>query len=438
VDFIRQVEYGDLPKLAIEKAKMHLLDCLGVSIGAYNTPWARAVVNVVKEYGGKEEARIFVEGDKVPAPNAALANGTLAHSLEFDDTHILSTCHPAAPIIPSALAIAESQRSNGKEVILSIILGYEVMLRVGMAVFPDHRDDRGFHITSTTGNLGAAIAAAKLLDLDARAFPHALALAGDQSASGLFAFINDGSMSKRIHAGRAAMNGILSALLAQKGVTGGTRILEDECFLKAYTSDYDLNKLTANLGQDFEIMNCWCKQFPCCGHLQGLIRLALGIKSKHTLKSENIECISVGTYDDALIHNKYEINTPLDAQESASFAVAAALVRGDAYLEEFLERYDDPRILALMRRIDGQVDQDVRRGRGAKLLVKMRNGEEFEGIEREAITIGDQAIIEKFQRLTKDTLPRRNIEKIINVIQDLEEEENMEALMQLTSAKKEV
>ena len=435
-DFVRETKYENLPLDAIEKAKMHILDCLGVSIGAYGTPWARAVTDLAREYGGKEEAHIFVDGNRVPAINAALANGTLAHSLEFDDTHIVSTCHPAAPIIPSALAVAESQKSSGKELILATILGYEVMLRAGMAIFPSHRDDRRFHITATTGNLGAAAATGKLLDLDAKTFPHALGLAADQSASGLFSFISDGSMSKRIHTGRAAMNGILSSLLAKSGVTGGPRIFEDKYgFLEAYASNYNLSKLTAELGGDFEIMNCWCKQFPCCGHLQGLIRLALKIRREHGLDPYKIEEVQIGSYSDALIHNKYEIKTPLDAQESASFAVAAALVNGDAYIREFFEKYQDPEITTLMKRIEVQTDQEVQRGRGAKVTVKMRNGEQFTGVEKESVTISDQIIIKKFRRLTRDILPKEHIERIIDVIHRLEQERNVEKLVRLTLAR---
>ena len=435
-NFITETKYEDLPPETIRKAKMHILDCLGVSIGAYHTPWAQAVTGLIREYGGKEEAHLLVDGEKVPTINAALVNGTLAHSLEFDDAHILSTCHPGATIIPAALAIAEHRNSSGKDLLLSIILAYELMLRVGMAIFPSHRDKRKFHITATTGNLGAAAATAKLLDLDADACLNALGLAGDQAASGLFAFISDGTMSKRIHAGRAAMNGVLSALFAQRGITGGPTILEDEYgFLEAYADEYDIDKMVANLGKDFEILNCWCKQFPCCGHLQGLIRLASKISKGHDFKSDEIEYVQIGIYSDALVHNKYEINSSLDAQESASFAVAASLIRGDAYIKEFFEDYDDPEIAALMKKIKVQVDEEIDRHRGVKVTVKIRDGEEYAGREKESVTIGDEIIVEKFQRLTRDILPELQIQEIINILQRLEQERDVENLVKLTLAK---
>jgi 2-methylcitrate dehydratase PrpD len=435
-NFIAETKFEDLPPETIAKAKIHILDCLGVSIGAYPTPWAQAVIELVQGYQGSEEAHLFVDGHKVPAINAALVNGTLAHSLEFDDAHIVSTCHPGAPIIPAALAVAEHNESSGKDVLLSIILAYEIMLRVGTAIFPSHRDDRKFHITATTGNLGAAAAAAKLLGLDAKGCLYALGLAGDQAASGLFSFISDGSMSKRLHAGRAAMNGVLSALLAQRGVTGGPAILEDNYgFLEAYADDYDVQVLTSNLGKDFEILNCWCKQFPCCGHLQGLIRLAVEIKKEHDLKVEDIEYVEIGTYRDALVHNKYEITSPLDAQESASFAVAASLIYGDAYIREFFEKYNDPDILALMKRINVRLDQGVNQGRGAKVTVGMKQGVRLSGQENESVTVSEEIVVEKFERLTMEILPLNQIEQIIMLAQRLESEKNIENLMRLTEKK---
>ena len=232
------------------------------------------------------------------------------------------------------------------------------------------------------------------------------------------------------------MNGVLSALFAQRGITGGPTILEDKYgFLEAYADKYDIDKMVANLGKDFEILNCWCKQFPCCGHLQGLIRLASKISKGHDFKPDEIEYVWIGIYSDALVHNKYEINSSLDAQESASFAVAASLIRGDAYIKEFFEDYDDPEIAALMKRIRVQVDEEIDRRRGVKITVKIRDGEEYAGQEKESVTIDDEIIVEKFQRLTRDILPELQIQEIIDVLQRLEQERDVENLVKLTLAK---
>ncbi|MCD6155289.1 MAG: MmgE/PrpD family protein [Candidatus Verstraetearchaeota archaeon] len=432
-DFVSQTEYSDLPESVVEKTKVHILDCIGVSIGAFQLPWAKAAVEIAKDHSGKREATIFVDGSKVSPMAAAFANCTLAHSLEFDDTHISSTCHPGAPIIPSALAVAECIGASGRDLLLSVIIGYEIMLRIGMAIFPSHRD-QGFHITSTTGNIGAAAAAAKLLGMDRVSILNALALAADQAASGLFAFISDGSMSKRVHAGRAGMNGILSALLAQKGVTGGANILEGKYgFLRAYAKTFDAGKLSNDLGKNFEIMNCWCKQFPCCGHLQGMIRLALKLQREHSIMPKEIEKIVVYTYKDAIVHNKTTVKTPLDAQESASYAVAAALVNGDAWLREFLEEYRKPSIVNLMERINVEVDERLEEGHGSRIRVQLQNGRHLLATEERALAPGKSMVIEKFRRLAKDVFPEKRVEKLIEVVLRLDQEESVKSLASLVT-----
>lgn len=434
--YIVNTSFKDLPKEVIEKTKILILDCLAVSVGAYSTPWANVVIDIIKGFQGKKEATIFVDGTKVPVIHASLANGTLAHSLEFDDTHISTSCHPGSVIIPAAFAVAESQEISGEKIILSIVIAYEVMLRIGMAISPDHVM-RGFHITSTVGNFGAATASAKILELDEETTINSLALSGDQASAGLFGCTKNGSMSKRIHAGRTAMNGVLSALFAQKGITGGDDILEGEYnFLRAYADNYDTSKITMGLGKRFEIMNCWCKQFPCCGHLQGQIRLALKMKNKHGIKVEDIKSIKVGTYRPALEFAKHEIKTPLDAQESGPFAVAAAFINNKSlYLDDLMEKYSDNQILTLANKVKVEEDEVIQSNYpkkcGNKLTVTLKNGNQFSEIEDHSLTISDKEILGKFKRLSRGILDKEKIERIIDKVEQLEEIENIKDFINL-------
>lgn len=192
--------------------------------------------------------------------NASLINGVSAHSLDLDDGHRLAQIHPGACIIPAALSLSEAYRKTGKDFITSIIVGYQIAIKLGMILNPGHRE-RGFHSTGTCGTLGSAAAAAKIMDLTYEEVLNALGIAGTQAA-GLLEADHSGSMSKHLHAGRAAQSGVLSALLAKKGFTGAHTILEgEEGILKTMGNDDLLQKGAQILGQyeKLEILKVYFK-----------------------------------------------------------------------------------------------------------------------------------------------------------------------------------
>ena len=199
--------YNDLPPAVIEDARRSVLDWLGSALAGSLEPPAQMTRCVVSQLGVSDEATVFPDG-RASAAGAALANGVASHILELDDVHKGSTLHPAAPIIPAALAVAEREHADGRAFLLAVTLGYEAALRIGEAVNPSHY--RFFHPTGTAATFGAAVAAGSLLQLDAARLLDALGSAGTQAA-GLWEFNADGAMSKALHPGKAAFNGILSA-----------------------------------------------------------------------------------------------------------------------------------------------------------------------------------------------------------------------------------
>jgi 2-methylcitrate dehydratase PrpD len=314
------------------------------------------VQQVVAGFGASGEATVLGAG-RASAAGAALANGAASHILELDDIHKTSTVHAGAPIIPAALAVAEREHLDGRAFLLAITLGYEAALRIGEAVNPSHY--RYWHPTGTAATFGAAAAAGSLLRLNAAQMLDALGSAGTQAA-GLWEFNADGAMSKHLHPGKAAFNGVLAADLARLGFTGASRILEGERgFFHAMSAAYDVRQVMNGLGRNWKIgENCY-KLHACCGHTHTAIDVAL--KLRRRIAIEDIREIWIETYGPGYDIVKERLpHTPYQAKFSIAYCVAAALIDGQAGLEQFTpERIRDPAIAALLDRTEVTVTADL-------------------------------------------------------------------------------
>jgi 2-methylcitrate dehydratase PrpD len=331
-------KYEDLPPNVVADTRRAILDWLGSALAGSLEPPARFVQHVVTRLGTSNEATVF-SARRASAAGAALANGVASHILELDDIHKGSTIHGAAPIIPAALAVAEREHSNGQAFLLAVTLGYEAALRIGEAVNPDHY--RFWHPTGTAATFGAAVAAGSLLGLDAAQMLDALGTAGTQAA-GLWEFNADGAMSKHLHPGKAAFNGVLAADLAAAGFTGATRILEGERgFFRAMARTFDAARVTANLGETWKISeNCY-KMHSCCGHTHSAIDVALELRPR--ARSSEIAGIEIETYGPGYeIVKEMNPRTPYAGKFSLAYCVGAALVDGRVGLEQFSQERFGP------------------------------------------------------------------------------------------------
>lgn len=357
--------YSALPVQTILDAKRAVLDWLGSALaGALEAP-ARMAQAVVATLGQADDATVFGAG-RSSAAGAALANGVASHILELDDVHKGSTLHGAAPIIPAALAVAEREGASGAAFLLAVVLGYDAALRIGEAVNPSHY--RFWHPTGTAATFGAAVAAGSLLHLTPGQMLDALGSAGTQAA-GLWEFNADGAMSKALHPGKAAMNGVLAADLAKQGFTGATRILEgDRGFFRAMSSHFDPTRITAGLGDQWKISeNCY-KLYSCCGHTHTAIDMALDLRAELGWQGAaaltNVAALHIATYGPG-----YEIVkatnpcTPYQAKFSLAYVTAVALLEGWVGLEQFApERFGpagvvEPTAAALLPRVQIMVDE---------------------------------------------------------------------------------
>ena len=382
--------YGDLPAPVVEECYRATLDWLGSALAGALEPPARMAQTVAHGLGLATDATVLGAG-RASAAAAALANGVAAHILELDDVHKGSTLHAAAPVISAALAVAEREQVTGHAFTLAVALGYDAALRIGEAVNPSHY--RFWHPTGTAATFGAAAAAGSLLRLTSAQMLDALGTAGTQAA-GLWEFNADGAMSKHLHPGKAALNGVLAADLARLGFTGATRILEGERgFFRATAATSDPTCITGELGQRWKITeNCY-KLHSCCAHTHTAIDVALEMRARrgwlapHALDA--IAGVDLETYGAGYeIVKDLDPATPYRAKFSLAYCVAVALLEGRVGLEQFDSgRFDDdgvrePAVAALLPRVRVSVRDELSRMYPARwptrVTVTLRDG----GIER--------------------------------------------------------
>jgi 2-methylcitrate dehydratase PrpD len=424
-DFVVETYFNDLSEEVIDHTKICILDWLGAALAGSLEPPAKIVTSIIKEMKGKRESTIIGVDFKTSCLNASLVNGVFGHAVELDDIHREAIIHPGASVIPAALAIAERANVSGRDFITSIVLGYEVEIRIGMAINPSHY--QFWHTTGTCGTFGATVATGKILDLNSEEMVHALGIAGTQAAGLIEVF---GTMSKTLNAGKAAFNGLLAALLAKKGFTSSRNILEAEKgYCKAVANKYDLNKITKNLGEKFEIMKNIFKIHASCGHTHGAIDAALLMRDKYNIKPDNIDRIVVETYPVAVevVGNSYEPKTAFEAKFSLPYCLAAALVYGKVGLTEFSqEKLSDPRVRKLSKKVSVVVDPkytNVPLG-CAKVTLYTLN-EKFtchvdvpRGYPENPVT--REELERKFVNLALHVFPKDRVKKIVDVVNSLE------------------
>jgi len=430
VDFIFNLKYEDLPSKVILQVKRCLLDYIGVVLGGSVTETANKMHLFLSKFNDNPEVTVIGYNKKSELLKAALVNGITSHVLELDDGHRYATVHAGAAIISALLPLIEKQKDiNGKVATVSLLAGYETALMIGKSIHPSHRD-RGFHATATCGTIGAAMAASKFLDLSKQEMSNALGLAGS-SACGLLQFLEDGSELKQFHPGKAALNGLVSAYLAQSGITAPGDILEGERgFLRAETDSYDTSGIYS-LGKKYAILDVYFKPYAACRHCHAPIEAALNIHQKYNLKISEIKRIVVYTYKSAVDgHRDSHPNSIVGAKMSVPFSVAVTIKTGLAGPKEFTsDFYKDPEILKLAGIVEVKEDSSlsilVPNKRPAIIEIFTKTGKKIveridfpKGEPENPIT--DEELKRKFMELASYSLSQEYIKKIIEIVADIE------------------
>jgi len=413
-EFIVSIQYEDLPEKVIDQAKLCLLDFLSVTLRGSKTESAKVVNHIIKE---NDEPSI-INGERTSAMGSALLNGISAHSLDLDDGHRIAQLHPGACVISAALALCEAENKTGKDLIVSIVAGYEIAISLGILVNPEHRN-KGFHSTGTCGTFGAAAAACKALNLSYEETLNALGLAGTQS-SGLLESDHAGSMGKHLHAGKAAQSGVLSALLAKEGFTGAKTIIDgEEGFLSAM-ADLSLKDKKVDIG-NFHILNVYFKRYPVCRHLHSTIDAVLNILDKNDLKTDDIQKILVKTYKIAANHDEYNPETVEAIRQSLPISLAITIKNRELSLDN-LKISDDIADISSKVVIECNDDLDELYPARRSSIVTINTGEEFY-TERVDLPKGEpENQFTKYELVKKfyDLNPDLNMD-VLSIIDNLED-----------------
>ncbi|GAA4329629.1 MmgE/PrpD family protein [Pigmentiphaga soli] len=389
--FAAGLRFEDIPGPVVERAKELLLDYLSTVAAVAKEDPAQRLIRFASKMGGPAESRILGAGVSVAAPWAALVNGTMGHMMELDDTDRKTMAHAGDSLWASALAVGERQNASGAEILAAAIAGYEVSLRIGESVMPDHYR-RGWHPSGTFMPFGAAVAAGRLLGLDAQAMGWALGNAGAQ-ASGNFAHLGERAMTKDFNCGHAAKCGVIAALLAAEGFTGPTDVVENRRgFMALYGVNVHPERLTAGLGAHWRVMDVSQKAYSGCRYIHPSLDIVTALQKEVGFRPEDVKrvvcrLLSTGA---GLVNDP----VPWDGSKglqgtrfSLHFNIAVALQMGREGLWSLLdERHplqyrDRPEIRAMMARIevipDAELDKNFPDKWSTALTLELSDGRSF-------------------------------------------------------------
>lgn len=355
------LRFEQIPAEVAAAAKLHLLDAVGTGLAALALEEMAAARAVALELGGPPEASALGLERRVGAGAAALANGSLMHALDFDDTHEAAIVHSSVVVAAAALAMGEAREAGGEELIAAAVGGYEISARIGLAA-PGRLHVRGFHPTSVCGVFAAAAVAALLRGLSAEQTANALGIAGSQ-ASGLMEYLADGSQTKPLHAGWAAHAGIVAAALAAHGASGPGSVLEGRFgLLASHAGEFDAAALTADLGERWETPAIAFKLYPTC-HAGHAVLNAVEDSGLAAVAPEEVEEVTARVAGEVAIglvlepaERKLAPATPYEAKFSLPYCIGALLARGSLGVDAFSpEAIADPRALGLAARVSYEV-----------------------------------------------------------------------------------
>jgi 2-methylcitrate dehydratase PrpD len=357
-----------VPERVVSQASLLMLDTLGNCLAASREDFGRAVLAVAEHLGGIGESTPIGAARKVGAASAVLANATLAHGLDFDDTREDAIVHSGCVAVSTALAVGEAVGASGPDVLEAILAAVEVMCRVGLVV-PGALHARHFHPTAIAGSFGAAAAAGRLYGLSEDQLVHAFGICGSQ-AGGIIEYLTDGSWTKRLHPGWAAHAGVVATMLARSGFTGPETVLEGaHGVYQAFAGGHDDTRLRehlANVGRVWEIENLTFKLYPCGSIAQPYMDCALRLREEHGVRSRQIEAIRCRTAAGPVprlwepLAAKHAPPNGYAAKFSLPYLLAAIVVKGRVGLAEFTDvAVRDPDVLQVARRVTYELDAAI-------------------------------------------------------------------------------
>jgi 2-methylcitrate dehydratase PrpD len=366
--FVAGLRLDAVPEAVVTAAADLVLDTLGNALAAAREDFGVAVLDVARALGGRSESTLLGARERVAAANAVLANATLAHGLDFDDTREGAIVHTSCVAVTTALAVGEATGARGRAVLEAALAAVEVMCRVGLAV-PGALHARHFHPTAIAASFAAAAAAGKLYGLSEAQLVRAFGICGSQ-ASGIIEYLADGSWTKRLHPGWNAHAGVVAAHLARAGFTGPATVLEGTHGLyQAFAGGHDhakLDALLASLGHTWEIAALTLKPYPCGSIAQPYMDCAARLREAHGIRGDAITAVRCKTSPGPVprlwepLAAKHAPPNGYAAKFSLPYLIASILVRGRAGLAEFADAaVDDPAVLRVAKLVTYELDPTI-------------------------------------------------------------------------------
>ncbi len=442
--FASAIQFSDLSQDIVERIKLCVLDHIGCVLYGATLPWTQKVADLAMAEGAKPVASLYGMGKKSSVSLAALVNGTSGHAFELDDIHKESIVHIGSLSPPVALGFAEAAGgATGKDVITAMVAGYEIGARVGnaatMGLF-----FRGFHPQGTSGVFASAACAARMLNLNAEQFQHALGISGSQ-AGGLMA-AQEGAMVKRFHSGRAAQSGVYAAQLAQRDFTGITDVLEAAYggYLTVYSDTPNAARLTDGLGKTWETLNVGYKPHASVTSIHTALDGLSEIMRDHNLKAGDIAKLETGLSPMTHVHCAWEYKAQgvTAAQMNLFYGLAVTALDGMAFTEQYKQsRLNDPAIFDFISRVSAFVDPEIEKmgapyRHAARVRVTARDGRVIEKLLHHRRgspenPLKPEDIEYKFRHVVSGCVAKADIDQMVKLAASLDKMSDVSALIAL-------
>ncbi len=447
-NFCEELRYEDLPHDVIKRTKLLILDTVGIIIRArHDAESTSSLVSAIERLEmSNGSCQVFSDNKSYSPSAAALLNGTLAHSLDFDDTHAEASLHSSAPILAAALAAAEMNKSSGQQLITACVVGYEIQIRLGLAGGSSAHYKKGFHPSATCGIFGAAAAAGYLMGLNKDQYISAFGIALSQSA-GSMQFLTDGAWTKRSHVGQAAQNGLSCAIMAAEGFKGPSKAFEGKWgYLHSYASGGDMEKAIDGLGKKFETLNLGVKPYPSCRYSHAAIDGIIELKNELGFSTAELDDIDIGLSETALniigypLSDKQNPKSVVDGQFSMPFCAAVTVKSGGLKWDDYKNHLNDSDTLSLCNKIKVSPDKDAEEccpeymSAKVKVVVKGKKYEKFVKIPKGEPEnfMEDSEFISKFRSLTEPYLSNEKIDQLTGSMLKLDQSNNINSIFEFS------
>jgi 2-methylcitrate dehydratase PrpD len=443
--FAGGLDASRIPAEAVERAKLHILDCFGIGLASTTYEFGHRMANAMHGLGGDGPYPVIGLPMRLPLRDSVHLNGTLIHGLDFDDTHGGGVIHASTSALPTALGTGLANKASGLDTLAAYLVGVEASARIGLAVNGNfHR--AGHHPTGLVGAFGCTLAAGRLGDLSVPQIVHAQGIALSM-AGGSLEFLSDGAWTKRQHPGWAGVCGITAAGMAKQGFVGPKEAYEGRyglfklhlgCHIGG-TADYDLTACTKGLGEEWELFNVAFKPYPACHFNHAFVDAALALRDTHGLRPEDVDSVTalIGEGQMPVVcepeADKRRPKNAYEAQFSVHYIIAAALTRGRFTLDELdASAFTDPAVVALCDRITFAADPDTNYPRyySGEVVVRTKDGRELRhreahnrGSDANPLTVSD--IEAKYWANATRAVSRERAQRVLDAVMGLDKADDL-------------